>query len=251
MLGKEKSSKLALGFSPMISTPVVFTSGSEPVSTADGDGALTSTLSVSTVTTNTNVSTSTTDRTTSQVATENPLWMMKKPIAFLGDIITTFTESQKRTSSSAVSGQRHQSRSRYKDHYSYYTRSCSQSPRILKKSSRHHYGYLHGGRSPSPDLSLNDSQLETDDGYGEHSQHRDKNDKDEQQGNGSYENVGNLLNRNQQTAVPMPPAMSANSAGSDLLRQKNQWKPDSKQCWTSHIWPVGWGGKTVLCGGIP
>lgn len=73
MLGKEKSSKLALGFSPMISTPVVFTSGSEPVSTADGDGALISTLSVSTVTTNTNVSTSTTDRTTSQVATENPL----------------------------------------------------------------------------------------------------------------------------------------------------------------------------------
>ena len=66
------------------------------------------------------------------------------------------------------------------------------------------------------------SHLETDDGYGEHSQHRDKIDKDEQQGNGSYENVGNLLNRNQQTAVPMPPAMSANSAGSDLLRQKNQ-----------------------------
>ena len=130
---KEKSSQLALDFSPMISTPVVFTSGSEPESTADGDVALTSTLSVSTVTTKTKVSTSTTAPTTSQVANENPLLMIEKPIAFLGDIITTFIESQKRASSSSSSGQRHQSRSRHKDHYSYYTRSCSQSPRKFKK----------------------------------------------------------------------------------------------------------------------
>ena len=58
---KEKSSKLALDFPPMGSAPALITSaGSEPVSTADGDGVLTSTFSVSTATTNTNVSTSNT-----------------------------------------------------------------------------------------------------------------------------------------------------------------------------------------------
>ena len=57
MSGKKKSSKLAFDFLPMVSAPVVITSGSEPVSTADGDGALTSSNSVSTLTTNTNLST--------------------------------------------------------------------------------------------------------------------------------------------------------------------------------------------------
>ena len=42
MSGNEKSSKLALDFPPMGSAPALITSGSEPVSTADGDGALTS-----------------------------------------------------------------------------------------------------------------------------------------------------------------------------------------------------------------
>ena len=57
--------------------------------------------------------------------------------------------------------------------------------------------------------------------YKEHSQYRDENEKDEQQGDGNHEDVGNLLTHNQQTAVSIPPTMSANSAESDLLSQVN------------------------------
>ena len=76
MSGKEKSSKLAPDFPLMVSAPVVITSVSEPLSTADGNGALNSIYSVSIATTNTNVSTPTTVSTTPQVATENRLSMM-------------------------------------------------------------------------------------------------------------------------------------------------------------------------------
>ena len=72
----------------MGSAPALSTSGSEPVSTADGDVALTSTFSVSTATANTNVSTSNTAPTTSQVLTENRSSMMEKSIAPLGDTLT-------------------------------------------------------------------------------------------------------------------------------------------------------------------
>ena len=73
MLGKGKSSKLSLGFPPIVSASVVFTYGSEPISIAGVDGTLTPTLSVATVTINTNVPTRTTAPATSQVATENCL----------------------------------------------------------------------------------------------------------------------------------------------------------------------------------
>ena len=53
----------------MVSAPAVIMSGSEPVSTADDNGALTFSFSVST-------STSTTFPTTWQVATENRLLMI-------------------------------------------------------------------------------------------------------------------------------------------------------------------------------
>ena len=49
----------------MVSVSVVITSRSEPVSTAVGNGTLTSSFSMPTVTTNTNVSTPTTAATTS------------------------------------------------------------------------------------------------------------------------------------------------------------------------------------------
>ena len=75
MSGKEKSSKLALKFTPMGSAPALITYGPEPVSTA---------------TANTNVSTSNTAPTTSQDATENRLSMMEKSIASLGDTLTRF-----------------------------------------------------------------------------------------------------------------------------------------------------------------
>ena len=73
MLGKGKSSKLSLGFPPIVSASVAFTYGSEPISIAGVDGTLTPTLSVATVTINTNVPTPTTAPATSQVATENCL----------------------------------------------------------------------------------------------------------------------------------------------------------------------------------
>ena len=57
--------------------------------------------------------------------------------------------------------------------------------------------------------------------YKEHSQYRDENEKDEQQGDGNHEDVVNLLTYNQQTAVSIPPTMSADSAESDLLSQTN------------------------------
>ena len=79
----------------MVSAAIVITSGSEPVSTADGDEALTSSFSVSFVTSNTNVSIPTTAPTTSQVATEDHLSMIEKPIAYLGDTLTRFIESEK------------------------------------------------------------------------------------------------------------------------------------------------------------
>ena len=50
MSGKEKTSTLALDFPSMVPAPVVLTSASEPVSTSDGDGELSSSFSVSTVT---------------------------------------------------------------------------------------------------------------------------------------------------------------------------------------------------------
>ena len=119
-VGKRKSSKLALDFPLMVSVPVVITSVSEPLSTADGNGALNSIYSVSIATTNTNVSTPTTVSTTPQVATENRLSVIEKSIACLGDTLTRFVEGQKRPSSSTSSRQRHQSRSRHRDHCSYY-----------------------------------------------------------------------------------------------------------------------------------
>ena len=73
MLGKGKSSKLSLGFPPIVSASVAFTYGSEPISIAGVDGTLTPTLSVATVTINTNVPTPATAAATSQVATENCL----------------------------------------------------------------------------------------------------------------------------------------------------------------------------------
>ena len=103
MSGKEKSSKLALDFLPMISSPAVIKYGPESVSTADGDGALTSTFSVSTVTSNTNVSTPTTAPTTSQVSTENCQSVMEKSIACLDDTVTRFIEGQKIPSSGTSS----------------------------------------------------------------------------------------------------------------------------------------------------
>ena len=145
MSEKEKSSKMALDFPPMVSAPAVITSGSEQsVSTADGDGAFTSSFSVSTVTTNTNVSTPTAAPTKSQVATENCLSMMEKSIACLDDTLTKFTEGQKRPSSGTASRQRHQSRSRQRDHYLYYRRSRSRSPQRFNETRRHYYGYQHG-----------------------------------------------------------------------------------------------------------
>ena len=125
MSGKEKSSKLALDFPPMGSAPALITSRSVPVSTADDDGALTSAFSVSTATANTNVSTSNTGPTTSQVATQNRLSMMEKSVASLGDTLTRFIQGQERPSSGTSSRQRHCSRSRHRDHYSYYRRSRS------------------------------------------------------------------------------------------------------------------------------
>ena len=149
-VGKEKSSKLALDFPPIVSAAVVITSKYEPVSTADGDGTLTSNFSVSTVTTNTNVSTSIT-------ALKNIIsYYWKSPvndgkiIACLGDTLRRFIKCQKRPSSGTSSSQKHQSRSRYRDHYSYYRWSNLQSPQRVSKSSRHHYVYQHAGRSPSP-----------------------------------------------------------------------------------------------------
>ena len=205
----------------MVSAPVVITSGSEPVSTADGEGALTSSFSVSTITTNTNVSTPTIVTTTSQVAIKNSLSMMEKSIACLDDTLTRFIEGQKRPSGGTASKQRHRNRSRHKDHYSYYRRHPSRSPQRFNKSSRHYYGYQHGGQTPSPDLSLNASQSETDDEHKECSLYRDYNEEDQQQGDGNHEDVGNLLTQNQQTAVSVPPTMSAFSAESDFISQIN------------------------------
>ena len=149
MSGKEKNSKLALDFPPMVSALVVITFGSEPVSTADGDGTLTSSFSVYTVTTNTIVSTSTTAPTASHIATENCLSMMEKSIACLGDTLARFIEGQKIPSSGTFSWRRHRSRSRHRNHYSYYRRFRSRSSQNSVKSSRHYYGYQHGSRSPS------------------------------------------------------------------------------------------------------
>ena len=216
---KEKSSKLALDFPLMGSAPALITSGSEPVSTADYNGALASTFSVSTATANTNVSTSNTAPTTSQVATENHLSVMEKSIASLGDTLTRFIQSQKRPSSGTSIRQRHRNRSRDRDRYSYYKRSRSRSPQTFNKNSRHQHG---GGWSPSLDLSLNASQSDIDDEYEERSQYRDKNNEDEQQqGDGNHEDVDNLLTLNHQTAVSVPSTMSTNSAESDLLSQIN------------------------------
>ena len=180
MLGKGKSSKLSLGFPPIVSASVVFTYGSEPISIAGVDGTLTPTLSVATVTINTNVPTPTTAPATSQVATENCLWMMGKSIVCLGDTLTRFIEDQKITSSSTCSRQRNLCRSRHKDHYSYYKRSCLRSPQRFTKSSRHYFGYQRGGRSSSPGLSLNVSQSEVDDKHGKRFQYRHENEEDEQ-----------------------------------------------------------------------
>ena len=186
MSGKEKNSKLALDFPPMVSALVVITFGSEPVSTADGDGPLTSSFSVYTVTTNTIVSTSTTAPTASHIATVNCLSMMEKSIACLGDTLTRFIEGQKIPSSGTSSRRRHQSRSRHRNHYSYYRRFRSRSPQNSVKSSRHYYGYQHGSRSPSPDLSLNASQSDVDEEHEERSHYRDENEEDVQQGDGNH-----------------------------------------------------------------
>ena len=86
----------------------------------------------------------------------------------------------------------------------------------------HYYGYQHGGRSPSTDLSLSASQSEINDEHEECSQYRDENEEDEQQDHGNHEDVGNLLSQNQQTSVSLPPTMSANSAESNLLSQINK-----------------------------
>ena len=93
----------------MLTPPVVVRSRSEPLLTADGYGALTST--------NTNVSTSTTARTASQVASGNRLSMMGKSIDSLGDTMARF--SPKRLSSGVSSRQTRQSRSMHRVHYSY------------------------------------------------------------------------------------------------------------------------------------
>ena len=167
------------------------------------------------------MSTPATAPTTSQVATENRLSVMEKSIACLGDTLTRFIEGQKIPSSGTSSRQRYRSRSRHRDHFSFYIRSHLRLPQRFNKSSRHYYIYQHDGRSPSPDLSLNVSQSEIDDEHGESCQYRDKNEEDEQQGDDNHENVCNLLTQNQQTAVPVPPAMSANSAESDLLIKIN------------------------------
>ena len=148
----------------MGSAPALITSaGSEPVSAADGDEVLTSTFSVSTATANTNVSTANTAPITSQVATKNRLSMMEKSIASLDNTLTRFIQGQKKTNNGTSGRQGHCSRSRHRDHYSYYRRSRSRSPQIFNKSSRHYYGYQHGGWSPSSELSLNASQSEIDD----------------------------------------------------------------------------------------
>ena len=210
---------MALDFSPKVSALVVITFRSELVSTADGDGALTSSFSVSTVTTNTIVSTPTTAPTVSHIATENCLSMMEKSIACLGDTLTRFIEGQKIPSSGTFSWRGHRSRSRHRNHYSYYRRFRSQSPQNSVKSSRNYYGYQHGSRSPSPDLSLTASQSDIDDKHEERSHYRDENEEDVQQGDGNHWDVGNLFTRNQQTAVSVPPTISAKSAESDLLSQ--------------------------------
>ena len=51
------------------------------------------------------------------------------------------------------------------------------------------------------------------------SKYRDDNEQDEQQGGGNYEDVGNLLTQNQQTAMAVPLKTSANSAKSELLSE--------------------------------
>ena len=122
---KRKKHPIGIGSSTDGFNTCCFLSASKPVSTADGDGVLTSSFSVSFLTTNTNVSTSTTAPTTSQVATENSLSMMAKSVASLVDTLTRFVEGQKRASSGISIRQSHQSRSRYRNHYSYYRRSYS------------------------------------------------------------------------------------------------------------------------------
>ena len=60
---------------------------------------------------------------------------MEKSIAYIDDTLTRFTEGQKRPSSGTASRQKHRSRSRHRNHYSYYRRSHSQSPQRLSKSN--------------------------------------------------------------------------------------------------------------------
>ena len=179
---------------------------------------------------------------------------MEKSIASLGDTLTRFIQGQKRPNSGASGRQGHCSKSRHRDHYSYYRRSRSRSPQIFNKSSRHYYGYQHGGWSPSSELSLNASQSEIDDEHEECSQYKDENEENEQQqGDGNHEDVGDLLTQNQQTALSVPPPMRANSAESDLLSQINSENliPDNvgpaisgqlaevaKRYWVEESWKV-------------
>lgn len=190
---KRKKHPIGIEFSTDGFNTCCFLSASKPVSTADGDGVLTSSFSVSFLTTNTNVSTSTTAPTTSQVATENSLSMMAKSVASLVDTLTRFVEGQKRASSGISIRQSHQSRSRYRNHYSYYRRSYSWSPRRFSKCCTHYYGYQYGCWSPCPDLSLNGSKFNIDEEHKERYQYRDDNEEDEQQAGGNHEDVGNIV----------------------------------------------------------
>ena len=108
------------------------------MSTAVCDGTLTSSFSVSTVTTNANASTSITYPTTLQDATKNRLSMMEKSIAILGSALTRSTKSQKIPNGGISSNQKHRSRNRQRDRYSYYRKSRSRLPQRFIKSSRHY-----------------------------------------------------------------------------------------------------------------
>ena len=108
MSGKETSCNLKLDFPLMALGPG--TSRSDSLSKTNGDGALTSSQSVSSVTTNANLSTSTTPPATSQVAFKNRLSMMERPIPSIGKNLLKFIEGQKRPSSGNSSRQKHQSR---------------------------------------------------------------------------------------------------------------------------------------------
>ena len=64
--------------------------------------------------------------------------MMEKSIAILGSALTRSTKSQKIPNGGISSNQKHRSRSRQRDRYSYYRKSRSRLPQRFIKSSRHY-----------------------------------------------------------------------------------------------------------------